>query len=118
MSFGDFQDNVPEYLNLLSFLDPVGDGTCVDSLNIDSSDTVDALPVLKERLAKFIAYERKSDSSKFVEYWVPIQLSKVQLEQYCATLLSNFISLRSCSKNDPVGALRDILISLRKVGLN
>lgn len=95
----------------------MGDGTCVDSLNLDFSDNVEALPVLKERLAKFIAYERKSDS-KFVEYWVPVQLSKVQLEQYCASLLSNFVSLRSCAKNDSIGDLRDIVISLRKVGLD
>ncbi|XXG89638.1 hypothetical protein AAC387_Pa12g1592 [Persea americana] len=110
---GPIKDNVAEYLNLLTLLDSVGDGTCVDSLNLDSSDSVEALPLLKERLAKFIAYERKSDS-KFVEYWVPVQLSKVQLEQYCASLLSNFVSLRSCAKNDSIGDLRDIVISLRK----
>ncbi|XP_059297528.1 uncharacterized protein LOC132050331 isoform X1 [Lycium ferocissimum] len=56
----------------------------------------------------------KPESSKFVEYWVPVQISDLQLEQYCATLLTNFDALRTYSKSDPVGALRDIFLSVRK----
>lgn len=72
---------------------------------------------LKEKLSSYIAYRCKSDSSRFVEYWVPAQISHVHLEQYCATLLSNASILRSSLKVDSVGAIRDVLISIRKVRL-
>ncbi|VAI21172.1 unnamed protein product [Triticum turgidum subsp. durum] len=64
--------------------------------------------------ALHVAMGQKADSSKFVEYWVPARLSRVQLEMYCYTLLSNSPALRSHSKTDSVGALRNILVSLRK----
>lgn len=71
---------------------------------------------LKETLSKLIAYECKSSSSsKFVEYWVPVQISNVQLEQYCSMLLSKSMALSACSKSDATGALHDILVSNRKV---
>ncbi|KAF8397710.1 hypothetical protein HHK36_016632 [Tetracentron sinense] len=108
---GQIKDSITDYLNMLSFLDPEGDGMSSDGLKNNSNDNIGEL---KERLARFVAFERKSDSSRFVEYWVPARLSNVQLEQYCATLLSNCMLLRSCSKNDSVGALRDIVISTKK----
>ncbi|XVF20260.1 hypothetical protein REPUB_Repub11eG0182400 [Reevesia pubescens] len=108
---GPLKDNVTEYLNLLSLLDSQSDSNCSDSLLTNSSDNIGTL---KTRLAKFAAYECKLVSSRFVEYWVPVLLSNVQLEQYCFTLLSNSLSLCSPSKTDPVGALRSILISSRK----
>uniref|UniRef100_A0A7N0TYD2 Helicase C-terminal domain-containing protein n=1 Tax=Kalanchoe fedtschenkoi TaxID=63787 RepID=A0A7N0TYD2_KALFE len=52
---------------------------------------------------------------RFAEYWVPARLSNLQLEQYCAELLSNSMSLRSSSRSDPVGALRKLLSTLRKI---
>lgn len=112
--FGIFQDTIHEYQNLLSFLE-AGDSVHANNLKNDSNDNTVALPALKERLARYIVYERKSDNSRFLEYWVPVWLSNVQLEKYCATLLSNSSSLYSCTKNDPVGALREMLISTRKV---
>lgn len=57
-----------------------------------------------------------SDSSKFIEYWVPVQLSNVQRELYCEKLLSNPTLLHSPSTKDLVGALHDLLRSTRKVG--
>ncbi|RVX06983.1 Helicase protein MOM1 [Vitis vinifera] len=87
LEVGQIKEITLEFVNLLSFLDSGND---------------------------LIAYDCKSDSSRFVEYWVPIPLSNVQLEQYRGTLLSNTMSLCSCSKNDPVGALRDVLISTQK----
>ncbi|XP_011023823.1 PREDICTED: helicase protein MOM1-like isoform X4 [Populus euphratica] len=69
---------------------------------------------LKDQLSKYIANGPRPDPSRFKEYWVPVQLSPMQLEQYCATLLSKSLALCSSSRNDPVGALRDILISCRK----
>lgn len=91
--------------------------SCDDSINIDElkAESVDNLCKLKERLSRYIASEGKSSSSKFVEFWVPSIISNAQLEQYCDTLLSNYISLCSYSRTDPVGALRDIVFSTRKV---
>ncbi|KAF9598150.1 hypothetical protein IFM89_025590 [Coptis chinensis] len=113
---GPVKENIVEYQNLLSFLESGSDRNGDANLKIDSvkNDSGHSISKLKERFSHFVACERKSVSSKFVEYWVPVQLSNVQLEQYCASLLANSISLRSCSKSDPVGALRDILISVRK----
>ncbi|KAK3042547.1 hypothetical protein RJ639_001541 [Escallonia herrerae] len=87
--------------------DRVGLEHCAATENCDGNTQ-------QEKLSQDVAYDCKSDSSRFLEFWVPVQLSNVQLEQYCTTLLSNSIPLCSCSKNDPVGALRDILISTRK----
>ncbi|KAL8262995.1 hypothetical protein R6Q59_024344 [Mikania micrantha] len=53
-------------------------------------------------------------NSKFVEFWVPVQLSNVQLEQYCATLLSNAMALRSSSKSDTLGTLKNVYNTNRK----
>ncbi|KAL3616228.1 hypothetical protein CASFOL_039618 [Castilleja foliolosa] len=72
------------------------------------------LAKLKERLSRFIAYGSTSEVSKFIEYWVPIKISNHQLDQYCATLISNSNLLCSCSRNDQFGALRDILLTVRK----
>ncbi|XWS28986.1 hypothetical protein CRYUN_Cryun25bG0118000 [Craigia yunnanensis] len=105
------KDNVAEYLNILTLLDSQSNSNGSDSLLTNSSDNIDTL---KDRLAKYVAYECKFESSRFVEYWVPVLLSNVQLEKYCFTLLSNSFSLCSPSKTDPVGALRSILISSRK----
>ncbi|XP_040949489.1 helicase protein MOM1 isoform X2 [Gossypium hirsutum] len=105
------KDNVVEYLNLFSLLDSQSGSNGSESLLTDSSDDIDTL---KERLAKYVVYERKLESSRFLEYWVPVLLSNVQLEKYCFTLISNSLSLCSPSKSDPVGVLRNILISNRK----
>ncbi|KAF8775853.1 hypothetical protein HU200_004246 [Digitaria exilis] len=107
------KENIPEYINLLSFLNPEENGTLSVSNGV-YFDTAGTLAVLKAKLARFVAFERKADSSKLLEYWVPALLSPVQLEMYCYTLLSNSPALRSHSKTDSVGALRNILISLRK----
>lgn len=102
---------------MLSVLDYQPDkGSLINNEGL-TTDSVDDISSLKEKLSKYVAYGGKLDSSRFVEFWVPVQISNVQLEQYCATLLSNSLSLCSPLKNDPVGALRDILISMRKVVL-
>ncbi|KAI3962250.1 hypothetical protein MKX01_030800 [Papaver californicum] len=79
----------------------------------NKNDSNDCVEELKRRLVRVAASEHKSES-KFVESWVPVKLSDVQLEQYCNILLSNSELLRSSSKNDTVEALRDVLISIRK----
>ncbi|KAI3826484.1 hypothetical protein L1987_00532 [Smallanthus sonchifolius] len=53
-------------------------------------------------------------NSKFLEFWVPVQISNVQLEQYCATLLSNADALRSSSKNELLETLKKVFITIRK----
>ncbi|CAL9071573.1 unnamed protein product [Musa textilis] len=111
---GQLKDNIAEYLNLLSFLHSGIDGNSACTVESDTIDAVGTLALLKEKLSHFVAYDRKPDSLKFLEYWVPVCLSNVQLEQYCATLISNSILLRSCSQFDLVGVLGDILISARK----
>ncbi|KAM4083519.1 hypothetical protein ACB094_08G063400 [Castanea mollissima] len=108
---GQLKDSKDEYLKLLSVLDSPGDLN-TDDVSIASSN--ENVYKLKERLSKYIAYGCMSDSSRFLEYWVPAQLTNVQLELYCATLLSKSMALRSFSKNDSVEALRDILITTRK----
>ncbi|RID48843.1 hypothetical protein BRARA_I05325 [Brassica rapa] len=60
------------------------------------------------------SHDRKL-SSMYPEYWVPVQLSDVQIEQYCRTLFSNSSSLSSLSRTDPVGALEQTLSSVRKI---
>ncbi|GAB4842887.1 hypothetical protein Ancab_012866 [Ancistrocladus abbreviatus] len=105
------KDSVPEYLNISSLLNCGANTDIIDKPKADLGHTINAL---KERLSPFIVSGCKSDTSRFVEFWVPVQISNVQLEQYCFTLLSKTAALRSCAKNDPVGALRDILLSTRK----
>ncbi|KAM3259842.1 hypothetical protein ACQJBY_051248 [Aegilops geniculata] len=83
---------------------------CSSSPAMDATDPTDDC----SEFALHVAMGQKADSSKFVEYWVPARLSRVQLEVYCYTLLSNSPALRSHSKTDSVGALRNILVSLRK----
>ncbi|KAI3793762.1 hypothetical protein L1987_36384 [Smallanthus sonchifolius] len=103
---------------LLVFCDPLGVSNLdvlplLDSGVITTSE-LDDISKLKKTLSKLIAYECKSGSSKFLEYWVPVQISNVQLEQYCSMLLSNAMALSACSKSDTTGAVHDILVSNRK----
>ncbi|PIA49130.1 hypothetical protein AQUCO_01300175v1 [Aquilegia coerulea] len=105
------EESIAEYPNLPPFIATGGDMNGDASLKADCGDTISKV---NEGIAHTSACERMPGTPNFVEYLVPVRLSNVQLEQYCATLLSNSFSLCSCSKNDPVGALRDILISVRK----
>ncbi|XAR59731.1 DNA helicase [Bertholletia excelsa] len=105
------KENIDEHLNLLSLLDHCTD---LDTNKGSNGDLDGAFGKLRERLSQFIAYESQSVSSRYLEYWVPVMISNVQLEQYCATLLANSTSLLSYSKSETIGALREILISTRK----
>ena len=90
---------------------------CSQNMVAESSPAMDAREPADNcsELTTHVATDQKVDSSKFVEYWVPARLSRVQLEMYCYTLLSNSPALQSHPKADSVGALRNILVSLRKV---
>ncbi|KAI3799370.1 hypothetical protein L1987_34664 [Smallanthus sonchifolius] len=103
---------------LLVFCGPLGvsnlDVLPLLDCGVITTSELDDISKLKETLSKLIAYECKSGSSKFLEYWVPVQISNVQLEQYCSKLLSNAMALSACSKSDTTGAVHDILVSNRK----
>uniref|UniRef100_A0A0D9VB84 PHD-type domain-containing protein n=1 Tax=Leersia perrieri TaxID=77586 RepID=A0A0D9VB84_9ORYZ len=102
------KDNLTEYMNLLAFLNPE------ERDYNDYVDADDALVTSKARFTHHIAYERKENSSKFMEYWVPSHISRAQLEIYCSILLSKSSVLQSEMKTDSVGALHDIYLSLKK----
>ncbi|KAL6577385.1 hypothetical protein OROMI_011661 [Orobanche minor] len=108
---GQIKDTTSEYLKVLSLLESHCD---LDKLKGLKLETNDHLCRLKDRLSHFIAYGSNCQLTKFLEYWVPVQISNYQLEQYCARLLDNSVHLRSNSRNDRVGALRDILLTARK----
>ncbi|XP_022882775.1 helicase protein MOM1-like isoform X2 [Olea europaea var. sylvestris] len=99
------------YVSVHSLLDPKYEDVSED---ISHSDTNLDGHVLKENLSHFVAYECKSNMPSFVEYWVPVRLSNVQTEQYCASLFSNSMLLCSGLKCDSVHALQEILISTMK----
>ncbi|KAI3473983.1 hypothetical protein Pfo_028771 [Paulownia fortunei] len=82
--------------------------------NISESQCNLDISKLKEKLARCVAYECKSTTTNFVEYWVPVRLSNIQTEQYCGSLFSNARVLCSCSKHDSTKILHDILVSTRK----
>ncbi|KAI8012955.1 Helicase protein MOM1 [Camellia lanceoleosa] len=108
---GQIKDRRADYHNLLAFLDSELDGVKENAFENDPNYDIYKL---KESLARFVAFECNLCATSFVEYWVPIQLSNVQLEQYCAALLSNSMLLCSCLKNDSVHSLREILVLTRK----
>ncbi|CAO2041379.1 unnamed protein product [Urochloa humidicola] len=106
LSSSPLKDNLVEYKSLLAFLnsEQEDDGDCIDA---------DALAMLRARLARHIAYERKPGYSNFLEYWVPAYLTQGQLEAYSSILLENS-SILSQVTTDNVGALRDIVMRLWK----
>ncbi|CAH8383936.1 unnamed protein product [Eruca vesicaria subsp. sativa] len=67
----------------------------------------------KHNMQQAKSYDPKL-SSVYTEYWVPVQLSDVQIEQYCRTLFSKSIPLSSLSRIDHGGALEETLTSVRK----
>ncbi|XP_038697598.1 CHD3-type chromatin-remodeling factor PICKLE-like isoform X1 [Tripterygium wilfordii] len=100
-----------DYLKMLLFLDHEREG---QDCNVEEISLNIKIDKLKERLAPYVAYECQSGHTRFVEYWVPVRLSNLQLEQYCAKLLSNSMLLSSCLKNNSADALRELVTSSRK----
>ncbi|XP_058760180.1 uncharacterized protein LOC131633485 [Vicia villosa] len=97
-----------DYIKLLSFLKPGHDELHFSSTSISN---------LKSQLEQHTALKCSSDSSRLIEYWVPMQLSSLQLEQYSSMLLSNSLPLYSGQKSNSVDALCDLIISTRKVDM-
>ncbi|CAH9114333.1 unnamed protein product [Cuscuta epithymum] len=108
------EDRRSDYRKFLSLLDPDYEETNGDFPASSGSET--EYMKLKERFTKFVAYECKTSAiSKFIEYWVPVRLSDLQVEQYCACLLSNSHLLCSTLKStDSFSTLHDILMATRK----
>ncbi|WOH06088.1 hypothetical protein DCAR_0625511 [Daucus carota subsp. sativus] len=104
----EIKDKRLNYEAMLSLLDPKFDQPSQQTEpNLEFCD-------LKKRLAPFVAFECNYGMSKFAEYWVPVHLSNVQIEQYCESLLSNTLTLCSNAKIDSVNSLRELLILTRK----
>ncbi|KAK1389524.1 PHD-type domain-containing protein [Heracleum sosnowskyi] len=104
----EIEDRRFNYQAMLSLLDPDFDQPAQQTEpNLEFCD-------LKERLAPFVAFKCKYGMPKFAEYWVPVHLSNVQIEQYCEALLSNTVTLCSNTKNDSVHSLRELLTLTRK----
>ncbi|CAN8305934.1 unnamed protein product [Cochlearia groenlandica] len=68
----------------------------------------------KQNMQQDQSHDPKLCLSMYPEYWVPVQLSGVQLEQYCWTLFSKSSSLSQPRKKDFVGAIEETLVSVRK----
>ena len=100
------QDNADEYIKILSLLGP---GCSFSQITEPAANLNGDFDDLKDKLSSSIIFAR------FIEYWVPVEISNLQLEQYCYSIFSKSSELRTFSKNDPMGSLREILISLRKV---
>ncbi|GJT94868.1 chromodomain-helicase-DNA-binding protein 3 isoform X2 [Tanacetum coccineum] len=96
------------YQNILSLLDPKYEEIDTDA---DMHTNVDTA-ALKKKLSPFIAFECKFDTLKFEEYWVPVHLSSMQIEQYCSLLGSSMEALSSSSRNN--SSLNDILTRTQK----
>ncbi|KAL9269716.1 Helicase protein MOM1-like protein [Drosera capensis] len=101
----------PDYVQILSALKSGGKP---DAESDNNADTNHSVSMLKESFSQCTFSGCKSQPSRFAEYLVPVHLSNLQLEQYSSIMLSNSMSLRSCLKNDLVGALHDILVSMLK----
>lgn len=111
------KDNAPDISHLLAFLDTEKESQPIYEFEEQQHDSSEHLGLLKSKLSEYIVYERKSDpltSANFKEYWVPVNLASVQVEQYCNIVMTNIDSLSSVSKKNDSGALREILLSLRK----
>lgn len=106
------QDATSEYLKILSLVEHHNDFNKLRSLKHETNEDLNKL---KDRLSRFMVYGRPSQVSKFIEYWVPVQISNLQLEHYCDTLLSHSNTLCSYSRKDPFGVLPEILLTVRKV---
>ncbi|XP_022031947.2 helicase protein MOM1 [Helianthus annuus] len=69
------------------------------------------ISALKERLSPFVAFECKFTTLDLQEYWVPVHLSSMQIEQYCSILASNSDTLSSLSKT---ASLNDVITQIQK----
>ncbi|VFQ92792.1 unnamed protein product [Cuscuta campestris] len=98
---GPVKHTASESSNILSLVYSDGDLGKADLLKTCSNNTLGQ-------------WKEKAASQEFFEYWLPVQLSGLQLELYCDTLLSNIDALCSYSKSDPVGALNNMLLNIRK----
>nr|GEX12399.1 chromodomain-helicase-DNA-binding protein 3-like isoform X4 [Tanacetum cinerariifolium] len=96
------------YNSILSVLD----SKCTEIHADADLKTNDNAQTLKERLSPYIAFKCNFTAREFKEYWVPVHLSSMQIEQYCSLLESNMERLSSSLKTNT--SLHDILIQTRK----
>ncbi|GKB50630.1 chromodomain-helicase-DNA-binding protein 3 isoform X2, partial [Tanacetum coccineum] len=87
-------------------------GECQQICANGDMNSNDNAHTLKERLSPYIAFKCNFTAREFKEYWVPVHLSYMQIEQYCSLLESNKERLSSSLKTNT--SLHDILIQTRK----
>lgn len=97
------------YDRALSLLDPEYSGVTEDIPEVDP-----ILDKLKKRIVHFFAYQCKRDPVQFAEFWVPVMLTDVQIELYCASLFSKAHLLCSSLRTDSTGSLHELLVSIKK----
>ncbi|XP_076915008.1 protein CHROMATIN REMODELING 4-like [Bidens hawaiensis] len=100
-------DICQSYKHILSIVDPKYEKTHTDAdmeMNYD-------INTLKEILSPFIAFECTLRTPDLDEYWVPVRLSCMQIEQYCSILASNSDTLSTSLRSSP---LHDILTEIQK----
>ncbi|KAL9253219.1 Helicase protein MOM1-like protein [Drosera capensis] len=100
----------PESLNKLSLFTSSGNAEVGAEAGVGMKDTTS---IVKDSLSEHSLSGSKPESSSFVEYWVPVQVSNVQLELYCSFLLSNLRALNSTLKLKN-GLMHEVLISILK----
>ncbi|GAB2242830.1 hypothetical protein Droror1_Dr00019605 [Drosera rotundifolia] len=100
----------PESLNKLSSITSGSNAEVEAEAGVDMKDTTS---IVKDSLSEYSLSGSKPESSSFVEYWVPVQVSNVQLELYCSFLLSNLTALSSTLKSKN-GLVHEVLISILK----
>lgn len=58
--------------------------------------------------------DSKPSCPSFIEYWVPVGFSRLQLEKYCETLITNSMFLCTNSKRGILDGLHDVLTTISK----
>ncbi|KAI7753842.1 hypothetical protein M8C21_031996 [Ambrosia artemisiifolia] len=104
---GEPADISQSYRNILSLVDCKNEKIHVDA-DMEMNDDISAL---KERLSLFVAFECKFSNLDLEEYWVPVHLSSMQIEQYCSILVSNVGALSSLSRTL---SLHDVITQIKK----
>ncbi|KMT06265.1 hypothetical protein BVRB_7g161900 [Beta vulgaris subsp. vulgaris] len=83
----------------------------------EQTDSSKNIPLHEVLAAKEKSEERPDCNTRlprYIEYWVPVGFSYVQLEKYCETLFKNSMLLCSSLKNEILDNLHDILTRIRK----
>ncbi|XP_022002595.1 ISWI chromatin-remodeling complex ATPase ISW2-like [Helianthus annuus] len=104
---GESVDILQSYRNFLSLVDCKNEKIHTDA----DMEMNDDISTLKKRLLPFIAFSCTFSTPEFEEYWVPVHLSSMQVEQYCSILVANLEALSSLSRKS---SLPNIITQIQK----